>query len=85
MRARCFRATQTCTEFGYYQTCEAGTNCIFSYLITLESNFDICWTVFGISGPENVARIDVRTYAVVPFGGCGVCVCVCVCVCVLVT
>lgn len=44
---------------GYYQTCESGTKCPFSYLITLESNFDICWQVFGVSGPENMARIDV--------------------------
>ncbi|XP_029475256.1 thymus-specific serine protease-like isoform X2 [Rhinatrema bivittatum] len=39
---------QTCTEFGYYQTCEGGS-CPFSRLITLHSELDLCLQLFGIS------------------------------------
>ncbi|XP_053329902.1 thymus-specific serine protease [Spea bombifrons] len=38
---------QTCTEFGYYQTCE-GSSCPFSPLITLQSQLDLCSRVFRI-------------------------------------
>nr|XP_032651508.1 thymus-specific serine protease [Chelonoidis abingdonii] len=43
---------QTCTEFGYYQTCEDVT-CPFSQLLTLSAQLDVCSQVFGIS-PEHV-------------------------------
>uniref|UniRef100_H3BFZ0 Serine protease 16 n=1 Tax=Latimeria chalumnae TaxID=7897 RepID=H3BFZ0_LATCH len=39
---------QTCTEFGYYQTCE-DDSCVFSPLMTLSSQLDLCTRVFGIS------------------------------------
>nr|XP_056701727.1 thymus-specific serine protease [Euleptes europaea] len=39
---------QTCTEFGYYQTCEDST-CLFSHLISLPSELDICAEVFNVS------------------------------------
>ncbi|XP_030044867.1 thymus-specific serine protease, partial [Microcaecilia unicolor] len=38
---------QTCTEFGYYQTCEGGS-CPFSRLLTLRSQLDLCLQLFGI-------------------------------------
>ncbi|XP_062571736.1 thymus-specific serine protease-like [Saccostrea cucullata] len=40
---------QTCSQFGYYQTCEDGTSCPFSRLLTLESNLIICKDVYKIS------------------------------------
>ncbi|XP_026514692.1 thymus-specific serine protease [Terrapene carolina triunguis] len=45
---------QTCTEFGYYQTCE-DTTCPFSRLLTLSAQLDLCSQVFGI-GPERVGE-----------------------------
>ncbi|XP_078236223.1 thymus-specific serine protease isoform X1 [Pogona vitticeps] len=39
---------QTCTEFGYYQTCEDPT-CPFSHLLNLTFSLDICQQVFNIS------------------------------------
>ncbi|KAJ6663811.1 hypothetical protein lerEdw1_009890 [Lerista edwardsae] len=39
---------QTCTEFGYYQTCEDST-CPFSRLMTLPAMLDACKQVFNIT------------------------------------
>jgi hypothetical protein len=33
---------QTCSQFGYYQSCDAGSDCPFSTLMTLQSNYQIC-------------------------------------------
>ena len=44
----CF-ALQTCTQFGYYQSCETGTQCPFSTLMTLASNFQVNFAVFSSS------------------------------------
>jgi len=44
---------QTCTEYGFYQTCDPGTKCIFTsapHLNTLDSYYDQCQKAFGISG-----------------------------------
>ncbi|KAG8448823.1 hypothetical protein GDO86_015771 [Hymenochirus boettgeri] len=38
---------QTCTEFGYYQTCE-DPSCPFSTLLTLQSQLDLCSQVFQV-------------------------------------
>uniref|UniRef100_A0A6I8Q1D8 Serine protease 16 n=1 Tax=Xenopus tropicalis TaxID=8364 RepID=A0A6I8Q1D8_XENTR len=38
---------QTCTEFGYYQTCE-DPSCPFSSLITLKSQLDLCSQIFQV-------------------------------------
>ncbi|NP_001089218.1 uncharacterized protein LOC734265 precursor [Xenopus laevis] len=38
---------QTCTEFGYYQTCE-DPSCPFSPLITLKSQLDLCFQIFQV-------------------------------------
>lgn len=50
---------QTCSEFAFYQTCEVGSNCIFTQgLSTLASFTNVCEDAFGIS-PEQVAkRVD---------------------------
>nr|XP_040058935.1 thymus-specific serine protease isoform X2 [Gasterosteus aculeatus aculeatus] len=48
---------QTCTEFGFYQTCE-DASCPFSGLVTLRSQTELCLMLFGISQdslPERVA------------------------------
>uniref|UniRef100_A0A8C8REL7 Serine protease 16 n=1 Tax=Pelusios castaneus TaxID=367368 RepID=A0A8C8REL7_9SAUR len=45
---------QTCTEFGYYQTCEDDT-CPFSRFMTLSSQLDLCAQVFGVAA-ERVAE-----------------------------
>jgi len=39
---------QTCTQFGFYQTC--GDGCIFSHRTDLKFNMDRCQAVFGIDG-----------------------------------
>ncbi|XP_015277190.1 PREDICTED: thymus-specific serine protease, partial [Gekko japonicus] len=39
---------QTCTEFGYYQTCEDST-CIFSRLMSLLPELDTCQEIFNVS------------------------------------
>ena len=38
---------QTCAQFAYYQSCEPGTQCPFSYLMTLESSYAQCQDGFG--------------------------------------
>jgi len=38
---------QTCAQFAYYQTCESGTQCPFSKLMTLESSYQQCQDGFG--------------------------------------
>ncbi|XP_074872458.1 thymus-specific serine protease [Carettochelys insculpta] len=43
---------QTCTEFGYYQTCEDAT-CPFSRLLTLAPALDLCSQIFGLA-PQHV-------------------------------
>jgi len=41
---------QTCSEWGFYQTCEDGSQCPYSQgLHTIEVDYDICLTAFGIS------------------------------------
>lgn len=40
---------QTCSQFGYFYTCEANTSCIYStLLVDLPHYLDICFHVFGI-------------------------------------
>ncbi|KAM3910559.1 thymus-specific serine protease [Leptodactylus fuscus] len=45
---------QTCTEFGYYQTCE-DSSCPFSPLMTLKSQLDLCTEIFQIP-PDSVRQ-----------------------------
>lgn len=45
---------QTCTEWGFYQTCPVGSGCPYTQgLHTLDTDYDICSKAFGIS-PETV-------------------------------
>jgi len=47
---------QTCTEFGFYQTCENGSECFFTQgLSTLAEEMSFCANVFGISS-DTVAQ-----------------------------
>ncbi|XP_060082969.1 thymus-specific serine protease-like [Ylistrum balloti] len=46
---------QTCTQFGYYQTCDAKTNCPFSRLIDLPSQTKLCSDFFSIS-PQDIPK-----------------------------
>ncbi|KAI1894055.1 hypothetical protein AGOR_G00130050 [Albula goreensis] len=39
---------QTCTEFGYYQTCE-DASCPFSRMLTLQAQTELCPLLFGVS------------------------------------
>ncbi|XP_042343077.1 thymus-specific serine protease [Plectropomus leopardus] len=47
---------QTCTEFGFYQTCE-DTTCPFSGMVTLRSQAELCSILFGISQHSLPGRI----------------------------
>ncbi|XP_037533989.1 thymus-specific serine protease [Nematolebias whitei] len=47
---------QTCTEFGFYQTCE-DTTCPFSGMFTLQTHTELCAKVFGISQHSLPTRI----------------------------
>ncbi|XP_033734506.1 thymus-specific serine protease-like [Pecten maximus] len=46
---------QTCTQFGYYQTCDDNTNCPFSRLIDLPSQTKLCSDFFNIT-PQDIAK-----------------------------
>jgi serine protease 16 len=49
---------QTCTEFGFYQTCEAGSGCFYTQgLADLTSEMSFCEEVFGISRAAVEANI----------------------------
>lgn len=53
---------QTCTEFGFYQTCEEGSDCIFTQGLVSFSNpshrpNDFCSSVLGISNEDTKIRI----------------------------
>ncbi|XP_030298317.1 thymus-specific serine protease [Sparus aurata] len=47
---------QTCTEFGFYQTCEDAT-CPFSGMVTLAVHTEVCPMLFGISQHSLPGRI----------------------------
>lgn len=51
---------QTCTEFGYYQTCDANTACPFSTFMNLQQDLSICQDVFGLS-PDSVKNSVMNT------------------------
>ena len=54
-----FWGYQTCTEFGYYQTCEVGSKCFYTQgLITLASMADFCYTDYGISIGDISSNVD---------------------------
>uniref|UniRef100_A0A3B4Z8Q9 Thymus-specific serine protease n=1 Tax=Stegastes partitus TaxID=144197 RepID=A0A3B4Z8Q9_9TELE len=47
---------QTCTEFGFYETCEDAA-CPFSGMLTLHAQTKLCTAVFGVSQHSLPARI----------------------------
>lgn len=52
---------QTCSEFGFYQTCDPATDCIFTsspHLNTLDSYYDQCEKAFGITGIQVEAAVS---------------------------
>ena len=52
---------QTCTEFGFYQTCDPDTNCPFTtypWLSTVQSYLDICEDVFGVDAQTTTQDIS---------------------------
>jgi len=52
---------QTCTEFAFYQTCDPGSQCIFTtspHLNTLQSYYDLCGSAFGIAGSDVQTAVD---------------------------
>merc|ERR1711972_940889 len=53
---------QTCTEFGFYQTCEVGSDCFFTQgLVSFENANhkpnDFCVQIFNLSTPQTRAAI----------------------------
>uniref|UniRef100_A0A7S2PMK7 Thymus-specific serine protease n=1 Tax=Zooxanthella nutricula TaxID=1333877 RepID=A0A7S2PMK7_9DINO len=49
---------QTCTEFGFYQTCEIGSKCFYTQgLATLADEVSLCQKLFGISAETVQANI----------------------------
>ena len=48
---------QTCTEFGFYQTCEVGTSCFFTQGLDTLASMDSFCSGFGISQAEIAANI----------------------------
>ena len=50
---------QTCAEFGFYQTCEVGSQCMYLQgYVTLASMVAFCQTEFGISVDQVSANIN---------------------------
>jgi len=60
---------QTCTEFGFYQTCNPGSNCPFMkkpFASSLDASLRLCSEVFGVPGAVTKARI---TFSNLMYGG----------------
>jgi len=50
---------QTCTEFGFYQTCEVGSKCFYAQgYVTLDAMDSFCKDEFGIEQAQIAASID---------------------------
>ncbi|XP_026877516.2 thymus-specific serine protease [Electrophorus electricus] len=47
---------QTCTEFGFYQTCE-DTSCPFSRMLTLQTQTQLCRLLFGL--PQHTLSMNI--------------------------
>jgi hypothetical protein len=58
---------QTCTEWGFYQTCEIGTHCPYTQgLHTLSYDYELCQVAFGIAASDIDYQIN---YANTMYGG----------------
>lgn len=61
---------QTCTEWGFYQTCETGSNCPYTQgLHTPEVDLDICQQAFGFSPDQVTEQIN---FANTIYGGANI-------------
>jgi len=52
---------QTCTEVGFYQTCDPDSDCPFTsspWVNTLSMNLDLCTHAFGISNTSVLANVE---------------------------
>ena len=52
---------QTCNEFGYFQTCDSGTNCVFGQAMNLNGYMETCQVLFNVSAAqvnENIAKTN---------------------------
>ncbi len=50
---------QTCSEYGYYQTCEKTTDCVFAVgLDTLDKELGLCEDLFGIGRNEVADNVE---------------------------
>lgn len=65
---------QTCTEFGFYQTCEVGTECFYTQgYVTLDSMDEFCQSEFNITVAKVSANINLTNAVyggVNPVGSC---------------
>ena len=60
---------QTCTEFGFYQTCDPGSQCIFvssPHLSTLKYNLNLCKTLFDVREATTIQSIE---FSNIKYGG----------------
>jgi serine protease 16 len=52
---------QTCTEFGFYQTCETNSTCPWGRgYHTIEQDFEICSYAFGIDDPASQVTANIQ-------------------------
>merc|ERR1712166_1574120 len=65
---------QTCTEFGFYQTCEVGSECFYTQgYVTLDSMDAFCQSEFNISVAKVSANINLTNAVyggLTPVGSC---------------
>ena len=55
----CCRGYQTCTEFGFYQTCEVGSDCFYTQGLDLLADEDgFCQVLYNISETQIQSNID---------------------------
>ncbi len=58
---------QTCTEWGFYQTCEKGTQCPYVQgLHKLNTDFDICKTAYNLDANSVISEVGYTNYV---YGG----------------
>lgn len=72
-RACACRTYQTCNEFGFYQTCDPGTQCPFTsepHLNSLRANTELCDIAFGIP-PRKITTNIIRTNNFYGRASCG--------------
>merc|ERR1711871_991030 len=61
---------QTCTEFGFYQTCDPGTGCPFTqkpHISNVESNFELCAAIYDDGSHQSMQEQGKRTTKAIAF------------------